>query len=89
MVCIPGRSRTGSKGCVERIGGSSVIVNRKYGNIFASSGSCHAPELYIKGKVKGITFTSEEFTGTMDGQEFWNRLREFAHSKNAFVYLMY
>lgn len=56
---------------------------------FATSGSCFAPEMIIKGNVNGITFISDEFTGTMNSQKFWDDLRAFAKSKNAFIKLMY
>lgn len=57
--------------------------------IFASSGSCLAPTKRIKGVVSGLTFTSKEFKGTMDSQKFWDDLREFAKSQNAFIELTY
>jgi len=57
--------------------------------IFASGGSCSAEIKQIKGVVSGITFTSKEFTGTMDSQKFWDDLREFAKSKKAFIELVY
>ena len=56
---------------------------------FASSGSCFSHEMIIKGNVNGITFTSDEITGTMNSQKFWDDLRAFAKSKNAFIKLMY
>lgn len=57
---------------------------------FAASGSCLAKEKIIIGKVvDDITFTSDEFTGTMKGQKFWEDLAMYAHENNAFVYLMY
>ena len=62
-----------------------VVMNR----LFASSGSCLAPVKIIKGKVDGITFTSSEFTGTMDNQNFWNDLRNYAKSIGCFVELRY
>ena len=49
---------------------------------FAASGSCFAPEMIIKGNVNGITFTR-------NSQKFWDDLRAFAKSKNAFIKLMY
>lgn len=55
---------------------------------FAAAGSCSAPEKVIKGTVEGITFTSPEFTGTMDSQKFWDDLRAYAKSCNAFVVLV-
>lgn len=56
---------------------------------FAASGSCFAPKKIIYGKVENqITFVSDEFTATMDSQEFWDKLREYAHSINRFVVLM-
>lgn len=57
--------------------------------MFAASGSCSDEELEIVGKVNGITFISEEFTGTMDSQLFWDKLSEFARNKGKFVKLMY
>jgi len=32
---------------------------------------------------------SDEFSGTMDGEGFWDDLRTFARNKNAFVILVY
>jgi len=55
---------------------------------FAAAGSCSAPEKIIKGTVNGITFTSKEFTGTMDSQRFWDGLSAYAKSINAFVVLV-
>ena len=56
---------------------------------FAASGSCFAPPKIIYGKVENqITFISDEFTATMDSQEFWDKLREYAHSINRFVMLI-
>lgn len=58
-------------------------------NHFAASGSCFAPTKIVYGKVENeITFVSDEFTATMDSQEFWDKLREYAHSINRFVVLM-
>lgn len=57
--------------------------------LFAASGSCMNPTKQINGKVNGITFTSSEFTGTMDSQVFWDRLREFATSQSAYIELVY
>ena len=58
--------------------------------IFASCGSCFAPVKQIKGTVVNeITFISEEFTGTMNSQNFWDNLRTFAKSENAFIELVY
>ena len=57
--------------------------------VFASSGSCLAPTKIIKGKVNGITFTSSEFTGTMDSQKFWDDLRDYAKNIGCFVELRY
>lgn len=56
---------------------------------FAASGSCFSHEMIIKGKVNGITFISNEFTGTMNSNKFWDDLRAFAKSKNALIKLMY
>ena len=56
---------------------------------FAASGSCFAPVLNIYGEVNGITFTSEEFSGTMDSQKFWDDLAAYAASIHAFVRLLY
>lgn len=55
---------------------------------FAAAGSCSAPEKIILGAVNGLTFTSEEFTGTMDSQKFWDDLMAYAKSVNAFVVLI-
>lgn len=57
--------------------------------LFASSGSVLNPVKKIKGEVNGTTFTSKEFTGTMNSQNFWNDLRAYAHSIGRFVMLMY
>ena len=57
--------------------------------IFASSGSCSAPIRIIKGKVNGTTFTSNEFTGTMNSQKFWDDLRDYAKNIGCFVELRY
>lgn len=46
--------------------------------IFAASGSCMAETKRIKGKATGTTFTSAEFTGTMNSQLFWDRLTQYA-----------
>lgn len=35
------------------------------------------------------SFVSNEFTGTMNSQKFWDDLRMYAHKNNAFIYLMY
>ena len=56
---------------------------------FAASGSCNHPILNIYGEVNGTTFTSEEFTGTMDSQKFWDDLAAYAASIRAFVRLLY
>lgn len=57
---------------------------------FASSGSCEHEEKIIKGKViNDITFVSNEFSGTMNGQHFWDNLREFAKQEQKFIKLMY
>lgn len=43
----------------------------------------------IYGRVENqITFISPEFTATNDSQEFWDKLREYAHSINRYVVLM-
>lgn len=55
---------------------------------FAASGSCSAPEKVIEGTVNGVTFTSKEFTGTMDSQKFWDDLSAYAKSINSFVILV-
>ena len=61
-------------------------INEK---MFATSGSCFDPEKIIYGKVENqITFISPEFTATRDSQEFWDKLREYAHSINKYVVLM-
>lgn len=57
--------------------------------LFASGGSCLKPTKVIKGKVKGITFTSNEFTGTMNSQKFWADLKDYAHSIDSYVELRY
>ena len=57
-------------------------------NQFAASGSCSAPEKIIKGAVNGTTFISEEFTGTMDSQKFWDDLRHYAKRINSYVILV-
>lgn len=55
---------------------------------FAAAGSCLAPQKIIKGTVKGITFTSPEFTGTMDSQKFWDNLAAYAKQIGAYVVLV-
>lgn len=57
-------------------------------NQLAAAGSCSAPDKIIKGTVNGTTFTSPEFTGTMDDQKFWDDLRAYAKSINSFVVLV-
>lgn len=59
--------------------------------IFAQSGSAENwnNTKQIKGKVQGITFISEEFTGTMDGQNFWDSLADIARRENKFIQLVY
>ena len=58
--------------------------------LFASSGSCSSKEYIIKGKViNKTTFVSDEFTETIDNQEFWNSLSDLAKRLNKFVCLMY
>lgn len=57
---------------------------------FAASGSCSAKEKIVIGKViDNIAFVSDEFTGTMNSQKFWDDLRTYANKNNAFVRLMY
>jgi len=55
---------------------------------FATSGSCFAPIKIIYGKVENQMFVSPEFTAPRDGREFWDKLREYAHSINRLVVLM-
>lgn len=57
--------------------------------VFAASGSCICPVKEIHGTVTGITFTSDEFSGTMDNQKFWDRLRAYAKAINKYVELVY
>ena len=64
-------------------------VYKMKGQLFASSGSCSNPIKEVYGKVDGITFTSNEFTGTKDSQKFWDDLREYAKSINMFIELRY
>ena len=58
---------------------------------FAASGSCSAPVREIRGSVSrdGLTYSSPEFSGTMDGQAFWDNLSAYAKEKGVFVRLMY
>lgn len=57
---------------------------------FAASGSCHDKEEIIFGRVENqITFTSDEFTGTMNSQKFWDDLAAFARRKNRYIVLVY
>lgn len=64
-------------------------VREVTGKHFATSGSCFAPTKIIYGKVENqITFVSDEFTATNDSPEFWDKLREYAHSINRLVVLM-
>ena len=55
--------------------------------LFAASRSCKSPTYKINGVVNGIHFQSSEFSGTMNGQEFWDKLAAFAKSKGAYVEL--
>ena len=72
--------------CIE----TTDFVERSHIRLFAASGSCFAKTKYIMGKVEnGITFKSPEFTGTMDSQEFWDKLAAYAKSINRYVQLMY
>lgn len=58
--------------------------------MFAASGSCGDPTLLIYGKViDNITFISDEFSSTMDGQHFWDELAALAKKKNAYIELHY
>jgi len=57
--------------------------------LFAASGSCGAKEKQIIGTVNGNTFTSNEFTGTMNSQKFWDALRCYADSIGKYVELVY
>lgn len=63
----------------------------KYGyKQFAASGSCFAEPKIIIGEVKNqIEFISAEFSGIRNDQKFWDDLREYAHSENAYIYLLY
>lgn len=55
--------------------------------LFAASGSCFKDVYKVYGKSTGIQFTSDEFSGTMDGQKFWDDLAAFAKAKDKFVEL--
>lgn len=58
--------------------------------LFAASGSCSAEEKIIVGRVVNqITFVSDEFTGTMDGQGFWDDLAKLAREKGKYIRLVY
>ena len=57
--------------------------------LFAASGSSGDEEETIVGRVEGITFVSDEFTGTMDSQKFWDDLRSFAKKKGKYIKLCY
>ena len=57
-------------------------------NQFTAAGSCLDPQRIIKGTVEGITFTSPEFTGTMDGQKFWDEFTAYAKKLGAYVVLV-
>ena len=66
------------------------IIEMKKTRIFATSGSCGDPTLLICGKViDNITFISDEFSSTMDGQHFWDELAALAKKKNAYIELHY
>lgn len=58
--------------------------------LFAASGSCSAEEKIIEGRVVNqITFVSNEFMGTMDGQGFWDDLAKLAREKGKYIRLVY
>ena len=63
---------------------------KKHYQQFAASGSSSAEVYQIVGTVEnGITFKSDEFTGTMDSQAFWDALARLAKQKNKFIRLVY
>ena len=55
--------------------------------LFASSGSCFKDGYKVYGKLNGIQFTSDEFSGTMNGPKFWEDLSAFAKAKDKYVEL--
>lgn len=57
--------------------------------IFASAGSVKNQTKKIVGKKLGITFVSQEFTGTMDSQFFWESLSALAKKEKKYIVLMY
>jgi hypothetical protein len=61
---------------------------------FAGSGEYNAEEFIIKGKrtknKEGyLRFEAAAFSGTMDGQKFWDRLAQKAREMQKFIILMY
>lgn len=63
---------------------------KKY-EVFASAGSCRNWDniKQVLGEVRDTTFTSKEFTGTMDSQKFWDDLMNYARLQDAFIELVY
>lgn len=59
------------------------------GELFAGAGSCFSPIKVIQGTVNGITFTSKEFTGTMDSRKFWDDLSALAKKTGYYIELRY
>ena len=62
--------------------------------LFAGSGEYNAEEFIIKGKrtknKEGyLRFESTRFSGTMDSQEFWDRLALKAKEMQKYIRLMY
>ena len=63
---------------------------KKHYQKFAGAGSCSAEEYQIVGTVENEnTFKSDEFTGTMDSQTFWDALAKLAKEKKKFIWLVY
>lgn len=57
---------------------------------YAASGSCNVKTIEVIGKVKSDNrFVSNEFSGSMNDSDFWDRLGEFARTNNAYVRLMF
>ena len=56
---------------------------------YAASGSCFKPTIEIKGKVIGGRFYSSQFEGSLEEENFYERLSKLAKQTNSFVRLVY
>lgn len=66
------------------------MYKEKVLNHFASSGGIFLPVKRIIGKVENETnFVSNEFTGSITDDDFWNKLRAYAKNINCYVVLLY